>query len=146
MECNEKVRFGHFLYWEKKQIYLNIRTTAVWALSFSVVHLLAVTLTDIKMTSYWARWRLTSTASRLFTQSFIQGADQKIHQSSASLAFVPGTGEFPAQRASSAENVSIWWRHHGMVVNKQYVIALLVYTLLTNNRNWLSLMIYWNQC
>ena len=24
----------------------------------------------------------------------------------------PGTGEFPAQRASSKENVSIWWRHH----------------------------------
>ena len=25
----------------------------------------------------------------------------------------PGTGEFPAQMASDAENVSIWWRHHG---------------------------------
>ena len=33
-----------------------------------------------------------------------------------SLAFCagnsPGIGEFPAQRASNAENVSIWWRHH----------------------------------
>ena len=25
----------------------------------------------------------------------------------------PVTGEFPAQRASNVENVSIWWRHHG---------------------------------
>ena len=25
----------------------------------------------------------------------------------------PVTGEFPAQRASNAGNVSIWWRHHG---------------------------------
>ena len=25
----------------------------------------------------------------------------------------PGTGEFPEQMASNAENVSIWWRHHG---------------------------------
>ena len=25
----------------------------------------------------------------------------------------PGTGEFPAQMASNAENVCIWWRHHG---------------------------------
>ena len=25
----------------------------------------------------------------------------------------PGTGEFPAQMASNAENVSIWWRHNG---------------------------------
>ena len=24
----------------------------------------------------------------------------------------PGTDEFPAQMASNAENVSIWWRHH----------------------------------
>ena len=40
------------------------------------------------------------------------GADQREHQSSASLAFVrgnsPETGEFPAQMASNAENVSIW--------------------------------------
>ena len=26
----------------------------------------------------------------------------------------PGTGEFPAQMASYAENVSIWWRHHAL--------------------------------
>ena len=44
------------------------------------------------------------------------GADQSKHQSSASLAFVwefTGTGEFPAQMASNAENIPIWWRHHG---------------------------------
>ena len=38
------------------------------------------------------------------------GADKKKHQSSGSLAFVRGiplTGEFPAHRASNAENVSI---------------------------------------
>ena len=31
------------------------------------------------------------------------------------------TGEFPAQRASKAENVSIWWRHHAvtlLIINK----------------------------
>ena len=31
----------------------------------------------------------------------------------------PGTGEFPAQMASYAENVSIWWRHH--VICENYV-------------------------
>ena len=39
------------------------------------------------------------------------GADQRKHQSSASLAICagnsPATGEFPAQMASNAENVSI---------------------------------------
>ena len=38
------------------------------------------------------------------------GEDQRKHQSSASLTFVRG---IPAQMASNAENVSIWWRHHG---------------------------------
>ena len=28
----------------------------------------------------------------------------------------PGTGEFPAQMASYAENVSIWWRHHALTL------------------------------
>ena len=28
----------------------------------------------------------------------------------------PGTGEFPAQMASNAENVSIWWRHHVVTI------------------------------
>ena len=39
------------------------------------------------------------------------GADQRKHQSSASLAFVV-TCEFLTQMASSTENVSIWWRRH----------------------------------
>ena len=26
------------------------------------------------------------------------------------------TSEFPAQRVSNAENVSIWWRHHGYLL------------------------------
>ena len=34
----------------------------------------------------------------------------------------PGTGEFPAQMASYAENVSIWWRHH--VLFRQHFTAL----------------------
>ena len=31
----------------------------------------------------------------------------------------PLTGEFPAQRASNAGNVSIWWRHHGFVAKQR---------------------------
>ena len=44
------------------------------------------------------------------------GAYQRKHQSSASLAFLRGIHQWPvkflAQRASDAENISIWWRHH----------------------------------
>ena len=31
----------------------------------------------------------------------------------------PGTGEFPAQMASNAENVSIWWRHLVLVESQR---------------------------
>ena len=42
-------------------------------------------------------------------------SDQSKHQSSASLAFVWGIHR--GQRASYAENVSIWWRHHGKLID-----------------------------
>ena len=35
----------------------------------------------------------------------------------------PGTGEFPTQRASNAENVSIWWRHH-VLLNIPYLFMI----------------------
>ena len=39
----------------------------------------------------------------------------------------PGTGEFPAQMASNAEKVSIWWRHHDfMPVSKDMLTDWLV--------------------
>ena len=45
-------------------------------------------------------------------------ADQRKHLSSASLAFVWGIHRGPVnsphKMASYAENVSIWWRHHGV--------------------------------
>ena len=43
------------------------------------------------------------------------GADQWKHESFASLAFVRGTHRWPVNSPHKwpAENVSIWWRHHG---------------------------------
>ena len=43
----------------------------------------------------------------------------------------PGTGEFPAQMVSYAENVSIWWRHHDF----QYTSAM--------NINWMPWIDWW---
>ena len=44
------------------------------------------------------------------------GADQRKHKNWRHWPLwgnSPATGEFPAQRACNAENVSIWWRHRG---------------------------------
>ena len=55
-------------------------------------------------------------ASPLFTQPFIQA---KIKENIKAPRHWPlckeftGDGEFPAQMASNAKDVSIWWRHHG---------------------------------
>ena len=73
-------------------------------------HLISNTLT-----SYWARLRLKSPASRLFTQPCIQAhikENIKAPRHWPLCGEFTGTGEFPAQMASYAENVSIWWRHH----------------------------------
>ena len=57
------------------------------------------------------------------------GGDQRKHQSSALLVLgvgnSPVTGEFPAQRASKAENVSIWWRHHGILFSGCNTLCML---------------------
>ena len=44
----------------------------------------------------------------------------------------PGTGEFPAQMASNAENVSIWWRHHDQYFNAQ------AHELLFSELSWIG--------
>ena len=53
-------------------------------------------------------------ASRLFTQPFVQ-VQMKENTKPRVTGLCAGnslvTGEFPAQMASNAENVSIWWRH-----------------------------------
>ena len=73
---------------------------------------------DITLTSLEPRWRLKSPASRLFTQTFIQTQIKENIKASRHWPLCgefTGTGEFPAQRASYAENGCIWWRHHEMM-------------------------------
>ena len=63
---------------------------------------------------------MTTIASQITSLTVVcsivySGVDQRKHQSSASLAFVRGIHRdrwIPRKRASYAENVSIWWRHH----------------------------------
>ena len=52
---------------------------------------------------------MASQTSRLFTHSFIPA---RIKENIKAPRHWLLTGEFPVQRVSNAENVSIWWRHH----------------------------------
>ena len=56
-----------------------------------------------------------SLASRLFTESFIRAQIKeniKAPRRCPLCGEFTGTGEFPTQRASNVENVSVWWRQH----------------------------------
>ena len=63
---------------------------------------------------------MTTMASQITSLAVVysivySGVDQRKHQSSASLALVRGIHRdrwIPPQRASNAENVTMWWRHH----------------------------------
>ena len=64
---------------------------------------------------------MTTVASQITSLTVVysivySGADQRKHQSRTRhwplCGEFTGAGEFPAQMASNAENVSIWWRHH----------------------------------
>ena len=63
------------------------------------------------------------TSLTIIYSTVYSGADQKKSKPRVTGLCVgnsPGTGEFPGQMASNAENVSIWWRHHGLT--EDYII------------------------
>ena len=74
------------------------------------------------MTSWWARWCLKSPASRLFAQPFIQGADQRKHQSSASLAFVRGIHRWPVNALTKRQQRGTYF--HLMTSSRQKCVAV----------------------
>ena len=73
----------------------------------------------ITVTSQRARWCLKSPVFWLFTQPFVQAQIKenfKVPRHWYLWGEFTGDRWLPAQRASNAENVSVWWRHHGSVV------------------------------
>ena len=66
-----------------------------------------------------------------------------------------GTGEFPAQMASNAENVSIWWRHHERIFYQTCCQCIVKSTQFQSildrswwNRKWENTLLFlfkWNQ-
>ena len=52
--------------------------------------------------------------NRLFTRR--SKKTSKLRATGLCVGNSPVTGELPAQRASNAENVSIWWRHHDELI------------------------------
>ena len=66
--------------------------------------------------------QITSLTIFLFNRFFSRRSKENIK------APLPGTGEFHAQMASNAGNVSIWWRHHGQWMNHSRLVLLSYHT------------------
>ena len=95
-----------------------ILTILIWLLLYCLFYL--IELLEKQMIDRLLQWRhnecdgVSITEVSIVCSTVGSGADQRKHQRYASLEFVRGiqvTGEFPAQKASIAKNVSIWWRH-----------------------------------
>ena len=91
--------------------------------NLGVLHVDILTETStIWPTFYTLRWRHNGRDSVsnhqpndcLLNRLFRRGSQKtsKLRVTGLCAGNSPGTGEFPAQMASNAENVSIWWPHH----------------------------------
>ena len=76
---------------------------------------------------------------RLFAQPFDQTQikKSKLRVTGLCEGNTPVTGGFPSQRTSNAENVSVWWRHHGQSINRHGVnLLLLGYSTYYQHQNY----------
>ena len=105
---------------------------------------------DITMTSLWARWHIESPASRLFTQPFIQTQikTSKLRVTGLWAGNSAGTDEFPAQKASNAENVSFYdvitmslrmWAHNPHSDHRVLYILITIQMYMYTRRSLLTL-------
>ena len=77
------------------------------------------------------------TSSRFFfIQLFIKDQIKetpKLRVTSLCAGNSPVTGEFPAKKASNAENYSIWWRHHANTGTDTNAVCMLKNILVAGN-------------
>ena len=114
-QCRSKHGLIHFLWFHAGSTELDMRTTIRHGdhgyISTAILILWLDHYSDVIMSTMPSQ----ITCLTIIYSIVYSGADQRKHQSSASLAFEGNslvTDKFPAQRASNAENVSIWWCHH----------------------------------
>ena len=85
----------------------------------------------VRLTSHWCHYERDGVSNhqprdcllkRIFRRRLKKTS--KLHVTGLCAGNSPVTGEFPAQMASNAENVSIWWRHHVYNIYSAYASQL----------------------
>ena len=108
----------------------------------STAHKLSVHYDDVIMVAIASQiTSLTVVSSIVYSDT-----DQRKHQSSVSLAFVPGIHRGPVNSPHkwpvTRKNVSIWWRHHAM--GEYGIVPIgnytdISYVVFLNTATWFSL-------
>ena len=103
-------------------MHVIIDGTIIWYVPWNMCAVLYLAISSLVVTLLSLRWRHNDHAgvsnhqphgcllNRLFRLK--SKITSKLRVTGLCAGNSPGTGEFPAQMASYAENVSIWWRHH----------------------------------
>ena len=101
---------------DSRQSWLNL----LWPVDVMWLHRSGSTLAQVHYTDVIMSAMASQITSLTTVYSNVHsGADQRKHQTPRHWPLCgnsPVTGEFPAQKASNAKNVSIWWRHHVWLV------------------------------
>ena len=103
-----KTSFLHFILYNVHMILfcyalLWLCWQCVWHFSDVILSTMAFQITCASIAQRFVRRRSNKKISKLGVTGVCAGNS-------------PGTGEFPTQRASNAENISIWWRHHALII------------------------------
>ena len=97
--------------------------------------------TEVVLTHY-SDVIMTTVASQITSLTVVYSTVYSSLDQSKRVENLPVTGEFPAQRASNAENGSIWWRHHENFTSKGSVMIspnmVFTYTVSMNDIGALS--------
>ena len=88
----------------------------IFSPKYTILYVYPIARAHITLTSYERdgvsnHWRHYCLHNRLFRRR--SKKTSKLRVTGLCEGNSPVTGEFPSQRTSNAENVSIWWRHHG---------------------------------
>ena len=108
---NIDIHFALFALVTHAYYFLEIHVNRAYHQPFWVLH-----YSDVIMGSMASQLTsLTVVNSTVYSVEIIQWRSKKtstLRVTGLCVGNSPITGEFPAQMASTAENVSIWWRHH----------------------------------
>ena len=91
-----------------------------------------------------SKWRVNGVSNHRRPGCLLNWLFRRRSKKTSKLSVTGLRGGFPSQRTSDAENVSIWWRHHGQHACKSTHHRVTVMEITWANESWVIPLIWWN--